>query len=163
MDPLKSGDVGMYKIGVISDTHGLLRPEVLIELRGVDHILHAGDVGSPLVLDSLRNVAPVTAVRGNVDDEEWARALPASAVVELNGVFFYVIHDLHNLDLDPEKAGFAAVICGHSHRPRQDWTDGVLYFNPGGAGPRRFRLPVSLGMLTIRRKEISSRLITLAV
>jgi putative phosphoesterase len=153
----------MYRIGVISDTHGLLRPEVLKEFRGVDYILHAGDVGSPLVLDSLRNIAPVTAVRGNVDDEEWARALPVGAVVELHGVYFYVIHNRHDLDLDPGKAGFAAVICGHSHRPRQDWVNGVLFFNPGGAGPRRFRLPVSLGMLTIRGKEISSKLIMIAV
>ena len=153
----------MFTVGVISDTHGLLRPEVLGELRGVDHILHAGDIGSPWILDSLRNIAPVTAVRGNVDDEKWARVLPTSAVVGLGGVSFYLLHNLHVLDLDPAQAGFAAVVSGHSHRPREEWVNGVLYFNPGSAGPHRFQLPVSLGMLTIRRKEISSKLITLAV
>jgi uncharacterized protein len=164
MDPLENGNVSrIFRIGVISDTHGLVRPEVLHALRGVDHILHAGDLGSPMVLDALRNVAPVTAVRGNVDHEEWARSLPASTVVELQGVDFYLLHNLHDLDLDPLAAGFAVVISGHSHHPRQEWVNGVLYFNPGAAGPRRFRLPVSLGEITLSGKEISSRLVTLRV
>ncbi len=151
----------MFRIGVMSDTHGLLRSEVLKEFRGVDHILHAGDIGSPMVLDGLRNIAPVTAVRGNVDVDEWARALPVTAAVELGGVHFYLIHNLQDLDLDPSAAGFGVVICGHSHRSRLQWERGVLYFNPGAAGPRRFRLPVSFGMLTICGNEISSRLITI--
>jgi uncharacterized protein len=164
MDPLENGNVNsIFRIGVISDTHGLVRPEALHALRGVDHILHAGDLGSPLVLDALRNVAPVTAVRGNVDHDEWARSLPASTIVELQGVDFYLLHNLDDLDLDPLAAGFAVVISGHSHRPRQEWVNGVLYFNPGAAGPRRFRLPVSLGEITLSGKEISSRLITLQV
>jgi uncharacterized protein len=136
-------------IGVISDTHGLLRPEAVAALAGVSHILHAGDVGSAAVLEALARVAPVTAVRGNNDHGPWAAALPETTVVELGGLSFYLLHDLHQLDLDPRAAGFAAVVTGHSHRPASDEKDGVLYFNPGSAGPRRFRLPVAVGRFTI--------------
>jgi putative phosphoesterase len=146
------------KIGVISDTHGLLRPEAVAALRGVDHIVHAGDIGSPDILDALRAIAPVTAVRGNNDREAWAREIAETEAVELGGAWLYVLHDLHELDLDPRAAGFAAVIAGHSHQPRQDERDGVLYFNPGSAGPRRFRLPVSLGYLTIEVGRVSGEI-----
>jgi uncharacterized protein len=163
MDTSEISPVSSYRIGVISDTHGLMRAEVLVALRGADHILHAGDIGSPAVLDALRNIAPVTAVRGNVDDEEWSRLLPKTALVELRGYLFYVIHRVDEFDLDPRAAGFAAVISGHSHRPREEWINGVLYFNPGGAGPRRFRLPVSVGFITLTGDTLSSRLIPLPV
>lgn len=151
------------KVGVISDTHGLLRPEALAALGTVDHIIHAGDIGSPAVLEGLSRVAPVTAVRGNVDTEEWAGRLPATAVVELGGLILYVIHDVHELDLDPRAAGFAALISRHSHRPAEEWRDCVLYFNPGSAGPRRFRLPLAVGFLTISGKKISSEIVLLSL
>jgi hypothetical protein len=151
------------KVGVISDTHGFLRPEALAALCTVDHIIHAGDIGSPSVLDELCSLAPVTAVRGNIDTEEWARRLPATAVVELGGLVLYVIHAVHELDLDPRAAGFTAVISGHSHQPAEEWRNGVLYFNPGSAGHRRFRLPIAMGFLTICRKKISSEIVLLTV
>ena len=137
------------KIGVISDTHGLLRPETLSALDGVEHILHAGDVGDPAILDQLRQLAPVTAIRGNIDRSGPCAQLPAVELVELNGSSIYMLHDLHDLDLDPIAAGIQAVISGHSHKPLIEWKKGVLYFNPGSAGPRRFSLPVSLGFLEI--------------
>jgi putative phosphoesterase len=121
-------------IGVISDTHGLLRPEALQALRGSEHIIHAGDVGSSEILDELATIAPVTAIRGNVDKDVWARRLPETEVVEIGGVLIYVLHDLTRLDLKPEAAGFRVVISGHSHVPKQETRDGVLYFNPGSAG-----------------------------
>jgi uncharacterized protein len=136
-------------IGVISDTHGLMRPEALDALRGVDRIIHAGDVGSPAVLEALGRLAPVTAVRGNNDRDRWADALPLTAVVEAPGALIYVLHDLGELDLDPRAAGFRVVVAGHSHQPKQQERDGVLYFNPGSAGPRRFRLPIALGRLVV--------------
>jgi putative phosphoesterase len=136
-------------IGVISDTHGLLRPEALDALRGSDYIIHAGDVGSPEILEKLFTIAPVTAVRGNVDKEAWSLKLPESEVLELAGISIYVLHDLAQLDLKPKAAGFAAVVSGHSHVPKQEVRDGVLYFNPGSAGPRRFKLPVSVGRLIL--------------
>jgi len=136
-------------IGVISDTHGLLRPEAVDALRGVDRIVHAGDVGGPEVLAALGAVAPVVAVRGNNDRGVWAAALPETAVVEAAGLELYVLHDVGALDLDPAAAGFRAVIAGHSHRPHEEERGGVLYFNPGSAGPRRFRLPIALGRLRI--------------
>jgi putative phosphoesterase len=137
------------RIGVISDTHGLLRPEAIETLAGVDHILHAGDVGGIEILERLRAIAPVTAIRGNVDGFGPCAALPATEVVELGGVFLYMLHDLHAMDLDPAAAGMAAVISGHSHQPKIEERKGVLYFNPGSAGPRRFSLPISLGFLEI--------------
>lgn len=149
-------------IGVISDTHGLVRPEALAALAGVDRIVHAGDIGVPEVLVRLAALAPVTAVRGNNDRGPWAARLPPTEVVEAGGVKIYVLHDRHELDLDPRVAGFAAVITGHSHKPAQEVRDGVLYFNPGSAGPRRFALPVSVGRLTIERGRVHGRLIELA-
>src|SRR5689334_9788842 len=136
-------------IGVISDTHGLLRPEALELLRGSEHIIHAGDIGSPDIITDMEKIAPVTAIRGNVNTQSWARRFAETEVVELAGLHIYVIHDLNALDLNPKAAGFAAVISGHSHQPKQEMKDGVLYFNPGSAGPRRFKLPISVGRLVI--------------
>ncbi len=150
-------------IGVISDTHGLLRPEALAALRGSEHILHAGDIGSPSIIPALAEIAPVTAIRGNVDREPWAREFPETQVVELAGLSIYIIHDGNALDLNPKAAGFAAVVSGHTHEPKQEVKHGVLYFNPGSAGPRRFKLPVSLGFLEIVDGEISARIVTIGV
>jgi len=149
-------------IGVISDTHGLLRPAAIEALRGVEHILHAGDVGDASILDSLRNLAPVTAIRGNIDVGGPCSHLPATEVVTLDGHTFYMLHDRQALDLDPAAAGFSAVISGHSHKPLIEWRYGVLYMNPGSAGPRRFSLPVSIGLLTIGADGLQPRLVTLA-
>ena len=154
---------GVHTLGVISDTHGLVRPEALAALAGVERIVHAGDIGGPDVLAALERVAPVTAVRGNNDRGAWARAVAEREVVEVGGVSLYVLHDLHALDLDPRAAGFAAVIAGHSHQPRVEARDGVLYLNPGSAGPRRFKLPVSLARLTIRGARVDARLLTLEI
>jgi len=141
-------------VGVISDTHGLLRPEALAALRGSDYIVHAGDVGDPEILDTLARIAPVTAVRGNVDRGAWAEKIPETNVLEIEGLDIYVLHDLNQLDLKPEAAGFAAVISGHSHMPKQETKNGVLYFNPGSAGPRRFKLPVSVGRLLVEARKV---------
>jgi putative phosphoesterase len=135
--------------GVISDTHGLLRPEAIFALKGSDLIIHAGDVGKPEILDELRRIAPTVAVRGNVDTAPWAAALPMSEVVEAGSLHIYVLHDLGTLDLDPRAAKFAAVISGHSHKPAADTRNGVLYLNPGSAGPRRFNLPICLARLHV--------------
>jgi putative phosphoesterase len=151
------------RIGVISDTHGLLRPEAIAALRGSDRVLHAGDVGDPGILDRLRELAPVTAVRGNVDRGPWAAALPETELVEIEGLSIYLIHDLGQLDLKPEAAGIRVVIYGHSHQPKIEEKNGVLYFNPGSAGPRRFRLPVSLGVLEISSGHIHEHLVKLEV
>jgi len=134
-------------IGVISDTHGLLRPEALQALEGSDLIIHAGDVGEPEILDELRAIAPVVAVRGNVDTGDWAMRLPEYEVVEREGVSIYVLHDVNQLDLDPVAAGLQAVISGHSHKPASHTLNGVLYLNPGSAGPRRFKLPITVARL----------------
>jgi hypothetical protein len=136
-------------VGVISDTHGLLRPEALDALRGADQILHAGAVGAPDILAALKAIAPTTAVRGNVDHGVWATALPMTDVIRLGDLDVFMLHDLGALDLDPVAAGFAAVITGHSHQPKAEWKRGVLYLNPGSAGPRRFTLPVTLSILRI--------------
>jgi putative phosphoesterase len=148
-------------IGVISDTHGLLRPAAIEALRGVEHILHAGDVGDASILDALRSVAPVTAIRGNIDVGGPCSHLPPTEVVTLQGHTFYMLHDRQALDLDPAAAGFSAVISGHSHKPLLEWRHGVLYMNPGSAGPRRFSLPVSIGLLTIGADGLQPRLLTL--
>jgi putative phosphoesterase len=137
------------KIGVISDTHGLLRSEALTALRGVDHILHAGDVGSPEILRALAEIAPVTAIRGNIDTHGPCSELPPTEVVELAGKFFYLVHSVHDLDVRPEAAGIDVVVSGHSHQPGIKTRNGVLYLNPGSAGPRRFKLPVSLAMVMV--------------
>lgn len=149
-------------IGVISDTHGLLRPEAVKALHGADHIIHAGDVGDPEILDQLRAIAPLTAIRGNVDKGPWARKLPETEIVELGGISIYVLHDLAQLDLKPEASGFRAVISGHSHVPKQETRNGVLYFNPGSAGPRRFKLPICLGILTLGGGELRGAIIKIA-
>jgi hypothetical protein len=151
-------DIPTY-IGVISDTHGLLRPEVLEVLRGSQQIIHAGDVGAPEILDALRAIAPVTAVRGNVDKGAWARKLPETEIATLGGVSIYVLHDLAQLDLKPEAAGFHVVISGHSHVPKQEKRGGVLYFNPGSAGPKRFKLPVCVGKLIVERGAVGGEII----
>lgn len=137
------------KIGVISDTHGVLHADVIETLKGVEMILHAGDVGRPEVLEMLGDIAPVIAVRGNVDHGDWARELREREVIEIGEMAFYMIHDLHRLDLDPAAAGFKGVIYGHSHRPSEIWKEGVLYLNPGSAGPGRFTLPASLALMNI--------------
>jgi uncharacterized protein len=148
-------------IGVISDTHGLLRPEALEALSGSEHIIHAGDVGSPEILEELAAIAPVTAVRGNVDKEAWSRKLPETQVLEMGGISIYVLHDLAKLDLKPKAAGFAVVVNGHTHVPKQETRDGVLYFNPGSAGPRRFKLPVSVGRLIVEDGGVRGKLLPL--
>ena len=143
-----------HLIGVISDTHGLLRPEVVGALQGVSLILHAGDVGKPEILDELSKIAPVKAVRGNVDRGVWAEQLPMTEVIEVGGVSFYMLHEIETLDLDPVAAGFQVVIFGHSHKPSREVKRGVLYLNPGSVGPRRFKLPVSLALLRIEGEEV---------
>ena len=139
----------MAVLGVISDTHGLLRPQAVEALRGVAHILHAGDIGAPEVLEELRKLAPVTAVRGNVDTASWARGIPLNQVVEIEGVSICMLHILAELDLKPEAAGFGVVVYAHSHKPSSEVKNGVLYFNPGSAGPKRFKLPVTVGKLML--------------
>jgi uncharacterized protein len=148
-------------IGLISDTHGLMRPEALRALQGVSLIVHAGDVGTPEVLAALRDVAPLAAIRGNVDHGPWVQALPATRVVEIEGVLLYVLHDLGSLDLVPAAAGFAAVISGHSHQPHIERRKDVLYVNPGSAGPRRFKLPISLALLHVDGKALDAQLVQL--
>ena len=150
------------RIGVISDTHGLLRPEAIAALRGSEYIIHAGDIGDPMILDQLAAIAPVTAVRGNVDRGQWTRTIPSTNVLEVGDVTIYVLHILEDLDLNPEAAGFSAVIYGHSHEPHQEMKNGVLYFNPGSAGPRRFKLPVSVGRLHIRGTRIRAEIVELS-
>jgi len=150
-------------LGVISDTHSLLRPEALEALRVSDRILHAGDIGAPEILEALAKIAPVTAVRGNVDTASWARTLPETEIVEVGGVSIYVLHDLGQLDLKPEAAGFRLVVYGHSHQPKMEEKNGVLYFNPGSAGPRRFSLPVSVGRLTITAGKVQAQLMELEI
>jgi putative phosphoesterase len=150
-------------IGVISDTHGLLRPEAIEVLRGSEHIIHAGDVGSPEILEMLSTIAPVIAVRGNVDKGAWSRRLPETQVLELGGVSIYVLHDLAQFDLKPKAAGFSVVVSGHSHVPKQETRDGVLYFNPGSAGPLRFKLPVSIGRLVVEAGSVRGELVQMSV
>jgi len=146
-------------VGIISDTHGLLRPEAIEALRGVSLILHAGDVGAPEILAELRLIAPVTAVRGNVDDGPWASGLPTSEVVEIEGVAIYMLHILAERDLKLEAAGFGVVVYGHSHEPKSEVKNGVLYFNPGSAGPRRFKLPVTLGKLMVESGRVRGEIV----
>jgi len=148
-------------IGVISDTHGLLRPAALEALRDSDFIVHAGDVGTPEILTELRAIAPVTAVRGNVDRGGWTRALPRTDVLEAGGASIYVLHILAELDLKPEAAGMNVVVYGHSHVPRQEVKNGVLYFNPGSAGPRRFKLAVTVGRLIVEAGKVRGEIVEL--
>lgn len=153
----------MTIVGVISDTHGLLRPEALAALRGSAHILHAGDVGAAAVLEELRKIAPVTVVRGNVDTGAWAHGIPHNEVAEFEGASIYMLHILSQLDLKPEAAGFAVVVYGHSHAPKSETKNGVLYFNPGSAGPRRFKLPVTVGKLVIEDGRVRGEIFALNV
>jgi len=150
-------------VGVISDTHGLMRPEALEALRGKDAIIHAGDVGDPAILESLRRLAPVTAVRGNVDGGELARDLPPVALMDCEGVTVYVLHDLATLDLTPKVAGIRVVVSGHTHKPLIHEKDGVLYLNPGSAGPRRFHLPISVAELVVEAGTPRARIVELPV
>ncbi len=147
------------RIGLISDTHGLLRPEALDFLSGCEHIVHAGDIGGQHVLDALGALAPVTAVRGNNDGAAWARTLPAKQVVRLEGACLLVLHDLADLDLVPADEGVDVVICGHSHQPRIERRDGVIFVNPGSAGPRRFTLPVTAAELIVSDEAIVPRIV----
>lgn len=149
-------------IGVISDTHGLLRPEAVEALRGCDRIIHAGDIGSADVLDQLRLLAPVVAVRGNVDAGAWTRGLPISAFLELEGHTIHVLHILSDLALQPAQAGVGAVVYGHSHKPLIEEREGVLYLNPGSAGPRRFALPVSVARMSVVGGRLSARIVEVA-
>ena len=149
---------GRMKIGVISDTHDLLRPQAVAALRGVDHIVHAGDICGSVVLHGLGEIAPVSAVRGNNDRGDWAADLQETLAIELGGATICVLHDLSQLDLDPAAAGFQVVISGHSHRPLIETRDEVLYINPGSAGPRRFKLPIALAILEISGRRLHAKL-----
>ncbi|MBI3063210.1 MAG: metallophosphoesterase family protein [Deltaproteobacteria bacterium] len=150
-------------IGVISDTHGLLRPEALKALRRSDLIIHAGDIGKPEVIEALKSIAPVVAIRGNNDKDKWAREFPETAVVKIGKVRIYVIHNIKELEIDPAAAGFRVVISGHSHRPSVVERGGVLFLNPGSAGPRRFKLPVAIARLRVKRESVTCRIVELVV
>jgi uncharacterized protein len=150
-------------VGVISDTHGLLRPEAVAALKGTDLIIHAGDVGAPGVIDALHKLAPTFVVRGNVDKAHWAAALPVTAHVEVGRLVFHVLHDISELDLDPAAVGYAAVVYGHSHRPSIEMREGVLFLNPGSAGPRRFKLPVSIARVSVSGQQLRPEIVELKV
>jgi putative phosphoesterase len=150
------------RIGLISDTHGLLRPEALDFLAGSDHIVHGGDIGNPDILERLAAIAPLTVVRGNNDTAAWAGTLPDSARLEVGGVAIHVVHDVKELDIDPAAAGVRVVVSGHSHKPACVERGGVLYVNPGSAGRRRFTLPIAAGELLVEDGRVSARLVTLA-
>ena len=150
-------------LGLISDTHGLLRPEALAALHGVDQILHAGDIGAPEILPALSKIAPVTAIRGNVDTQPCFRDLPETELLEIEGAAIYMLHDHARLDLKPEAAGISAVIYGHSHQPKIEKQNGVLYINPGSAGPGRFHLPITVAKLRIKTGKLTAELIRLHI
>jgi len=150
-------------IGIISDTHGLVRPQAIEALAGVEMILHAGDVGNQQVLDTLNEIAPVVAVRGNNDKGDWAESLPDWEVVEVGDVSIYMVHDVKEIDISPSGAGFQVVVSGHSHKPSVEEQRGVLYVNPGSAGPRRFTLPVTLAHLNVNGKKIKAHIVELSV
>jgi putative phosphoesterase len=153
----------MAIIGVISDTHGLLRPQACEFLHRVDAIVHAGDIGSADVIAELQSIAPVTAIRGNIDKDAWANAFPKVEVIEVDGRYIHILHNLNDLDLDPVAAGFDVVISGHSHQPKCETIDGVLYLNPGSAGPRRFKLPIAVARLSITASGIHAQIEELTV
>ena len=146
-------------IGLISDTHGLLRPSALRAMQGAELIIHAGDVGDAGILDALKKIAPVVVVRGNVDTAQWAEALPITAVADAGATQIYVLHDVKQLDLNPKTAGFSIVVSGHSHQPGQTERDGVIYINPGSAGPRRFQLPITVARLDLKQRPWNSEFI----
>ena len=150
------------RIGLISDTHGLLRPEAVAALQGCAQIIHAGDIGKPQVLDGLRAIAPLEAIRGNIDTADWAQVLPERLDLRIGGLTLHVLHDLKQLDIDPLAAGIDVVIAGHSHKPKVERRDGVLYVNPGSAGPRRFSLPISLALLELNDGQAQVELISLS-
>jgi len=150
------------RIGLISDTHGLLRPEAVAALQGCAQIIHAGDIGKPQVLDGLRAIAPLEAIRGNIDTADWALELPERLDLRIGGLTLHVLHDLKQLDIDPLAAGVDVVIAGHSHKPKVERRDGVLYINPGSAGPRRFSLPISLALLELNDGDAQVELISLS-
>ena len=150
-------------IGVISDTHGLVRPQAIAALNGVDMILHAGDIGNQQVLDTLNEIAPVVAVRGNNDKGDWAESLPDWEVVEIGNVSIYMLHNLKEIDISPSGSGFQVVVSGHSHKPVVEEQRGVLYLNPGSAGPRRFTLPISLAHLQVAEEKVTARIVELSV
>ncbi|HEN4835008.1 metallophosphoesterase [Stutzerimonas stutzeri] len=150
------------RIGLISDTHGLLRPEAVAALQGCAQIIHAGDIGKPQVLDGLRAIAPLEAIRGNIDTADWAQVLPERLDLHIGGLTLHVLHDLKQLDIDPLAAGVDVVIAGHSHKPKVERRDGVLYVNPGSAGPRRFSLPISLALLELNDGQAQVELISLS-
>jgi putative phosphoesterase len=149
------------RVGIISDTHGLLRPQAVDFLRGSDFIIHAGDICGPTIIEDLARMASVTAVRGNNDAGAWARALKETELVKIGGIYIYVIHDLADLDIDPIAAGVQVVVSGHSHKPAIEHRDGVVFVNPGSAGPRRFKLPISVGELIIAGRAVSARIVEL--
>ncbi|MDK2877727.1 MAG: uncharacterized protein PWR06_443 [Thermoanaerobacteraceae bacterium] len=148
--------------GVISDTHGFLRPEILEAFKGCDHIVHAGDIGDPHIIDDLSKIAPVTAVRGNCDRDGWAYKIPRTEAIKIGEVYLYVLHDINQLDINVKAAGFDVVICGHSHKPLLEKHDGVIYLNPGSAGPKRFTLPIGAAKLKIEGKSIDVEFIKLS-
>ena len=150
------------RVGIISDTHGLLRPEAIRHLAGTDHIIHAGDIGAPEVIEGLRRIAPTTAIRGNIDAGEWAKNYPDTELVVLGGRAFYVLHNLEEIKLDPAASGFDVIISGHSHRARIETKTGVLYLNPGSAGPRRFKLPIAVAILVLSDQAILPRILEIA-
>jgi putative phosphoesterase len=150
-------------VGVISDTHGLLRPEALVALAEAEQILHAGDVGNPEILDTLREIAPVTAIRGNVDVHGDCALLPATEAVEFGGRLFYMVHSVRDLDIDPVAAQVNVVVSGHSHKPGIESKKGVMYLNPGSAGPRRFALPVSVALVTVGKGGVEARIVELEI
>ncbi len=149
------------KVGLISDTHGLMRAEALQALAGSDFIIHAGDIGDQAVIERLAEIAPVTAVRGNNDTDAWAAEIPETNVLDAKGIRFFVLHSVKDLDVDPAEAGFQAVVSGHSHRPEIQVREGVLFINPGSAGPRRFRLPISVATIVCRNGLIAPQLVEL--
>ena len=150
-------------VGVISDTHTLLRPEALTALAEAEHILHAGDVGDPAILDRLRQIAPVTAIRGNIDTSGPCADLPPIEIVELDGRLFYMLHSIRDLDIHPKAADVSVVVSGHSNKPSIEHRDGVLYLNPGSAGPRRFQLPISVALVTVAPEGVQARIVELPV
>lgn len=151
----------MLRVGLISDTHGLLRPEAVAFLHGSDYIIHAGDIGNQDILQNLSAIAPVIAVRGNNDKDAWAESIPETQLVKFGKTFVYVLHDLAQLDIDPKAAGVDVVVSGHSHRPLVEKRNGVLFVNPGSAGPRRFKLPIAVGELVIANGSITPRIVEL--
>jgi uncharacterized protein len=151
----------MLRVGLISDTHGLLRPEAKAFLQGSDHIVHGGDIGEPGILEELATIAPVTAIRGNNDNRGWAKQLRETEFLQVGGVLIYVIHDIAQLDIDPAAAGVRVVVFGHSHKPSIEERNGVLYVNPGSSGPRRFKLPIAVGELIVAGGSVSARTVEL--